>query len=236
MKEQSSPTRVEIAFFGYNVPWAHKIRQELINSEKTEYSSTSLPKLERSISQKLFNLRTLIDETNLEMININRELRRRKNEVEGNIKTGTVFIPEQPFKIAKILSFTEASISTLKSVCELLHRYSEDFYKFVLRKNKSELLKDINGKNIKLEWIDDLANIRNDLIHNYAAWLFFQETDTAFTFGLALPDDKSEKSWKGDSLTIDQLNKFFNEFEYSYAKLTDLLIEKLKEKRINKKG
>lgn len=236
MNKKFSPARVKIAFFGHNVPWAHKIRQELNNSEKTKYPSTSLPKLERSISQKLFNLRTLIDETNLEMININREIRRRKNEVDENIKAGTAFIPEQPFRITKILSFTEASISTIKSICEFLRKYSEDFYKIILGKDKSELLKDLKEKDIQLEWIDDIANIRNDLLHNYAAWLFFQETDTAYTFGLKLPDELRGKKWKGDSLTIDQLNKFFIDFEDSYTKLTDLLVEKIKEKRMNEKS
>ena len=200
MNKTAPPTIVKIAFFGHNVPWAHKIRQNLTNSDKEKYPSTPLPKLERSISQKLFNLKTLIDETNLEMININKELRRRKREVEENIKRGTVFIPEEPFRIIKILSFTEAVISTIKSICELLHRYSEDFYKIILGKNKSDLLEDMKGKNINLEWIDEIADIRNDLLHNYSAWLFFQETDTAYTFGLALPEEMQEKKWAGEEM------------------------------------
>lgn len=110
MTNTSPPQILKIAFFAHNVPWAHKIRQNLTDSEKESYPSTSFPKLERSISQKLFNLKTLIDEISLEMININRELRKRRNEVDENIKRGTAFIFEEPFRIIKILSFTEVYV------------------------------------------------------------------------------------------------------------------------------
>lgn len=230
MTNTQPPAILKIAFFAHNVPWAHKIRQNLTESEKERYPSTYLPKLERSISQKLFNLKTLIDETNLEMININRELRRRKEEVAENIRRDTAFVFEEPFRIIKILSFTEASISTTKTITELLHKYSEEFYEVILRKNRSDLLNDMEEKNIDIDWINEIADIRNDLLHNYAAWLFFQETDTAFTFGLALPEEMQGRNWESDSLTIDQLNNFFSDFQESYSKLTDLLVEKIQER------
>jgi len=230
MTKTPPPAILKIAFFAHNVPLIHKIRQNLTNSDEEKYHSTSLPKLERSISQKLFNLKTLIDETNLEMININRELRNRKSEVDENIKRGTVFIPEEPFRVIKILSFTEAAISTTKTISELLRKYSEEFYKIILGKSRSNLIKDMEDKNIDLKWIVKIADIRNDLLHNYAAWLFFQETDTAFTFGLALTDEIEGKNWESDSLTIDQLNSFFWDFNESYTKLADLLAGKVLER------
>lgn len=234
MNQNDSPRRLKIAFFAHNISWVYRIRKGLKNSKKQKYFSSSLPKLELSISQKLFNLKTLIEQTNLEMIHLNKELRRRKKEVIICMESDKAFLPEEPFRITKILSFTEASISTVKSLCELLHKYLDDFYKIVFMENKSEASKDLDEKKIDLDWIADAANIRNDFLHNYSAWLFFQETDTAFTFGLELPDGINNKNWSDDFITIDQLNKIFEDFEASYKKIILLLIEKINKNKSRK--
>lgn len=226
IKENPKPQKIKIVFIAPNIPWAHKILQNLRESEKNKYRSISLPTLARSISQKILNLQILLEKINEEMEILNVELIERKREIENCKKNDTAFSPAEKDRIILILSYTEASISISKVICELLHKYSKNFYKYILEKDESILKRDMKEKGINFDWIVDLKNIRNDLLHNYSAWMFFQETNNSYTFGLELPKNMKGKKWKRDSVTIEDINNFLRNLDGSYSKLTNLLVEK----------
>jgi len=223
--------RIEVTFFGHNVPFLYSIVAKLTDEEKKIRQEKFLGEMERSISKKRYILTTLVDDSNLELIEINKELMKRTDYVKDCIKNNTAYHPENEHHFHRILAYTEAALFQLKALCEIIKTYLFDFYEYYLKKSKVDCLSDLAKKAIDLAWIEDLGNLRNDLLHNYSSWIFLEETDSAFTFGLKLPHKFKLKSWQKDTVTVDDLNGFYSEFSISFNKIADLINEKIIEKR-----
>jgi len=227
MDKNNNLKKLKIEFTGHNVPWAYKIHARLNKEQEKEYLSAYLPSMIRSISLKYYNLSILTSLIQEEMKSINKELKNRQNEVEEYLEKNYAFSPTNRIRIIKILSFSESVIFTLKSLSELLYKYTEKFYKVVLKKNKNILKKDFKDNNIEQKCLDEMDNIRHELIHNQAAWLFFQKTNNNFTFGLELINDLQKKKDSKSVLTIQKLNEYLEEFHILYDKICNLLLEKI---------
>ena len=220
---------LKIEFVGHNVPWAYKIHAGLNKEQKKEYFATDLPSIIRSISQKRYNLTILTSLIREEMESINIELKKRQKDVEECIEKNHVYRPTDRTRIIKILSFCESVFFTLKSLSELLYKYTEKFYKVVLKKNKNVLEKDFENKNIEKKSIEELINIRDELIHNQAARLFFQKTNNHFTFGLELLNNLHKNKDRTNNLTTEKLDRYLEKFHILYDKIWKLLLEKIEE-------
>jgi len=225
---------LNIAFFARPAKWIYDILRELNPEQKKDYNNCPLYDLGVSISKKISLLRTLVSDVNLEMIEINRILRREKKEVEWCINNNKAFLFQDIHHIYRIYAYTEAVLTNTYSVVEFIFKYIKFIYKYIFGERLSNVKQELINNEIDIGWREDLKKIRNDLLHNYAAWVYFKKQNNHFKLVISLPNSIKKrggyKQFPNDVLDTDEINRILEEFSRFFDKVNEFLIEKIRDK------
>lgn len=235
MAELENQKLLHITYLIRNATWLYKVAQKVQEAgQSNKYNSSPLNNIGKSIDRKVASLRTLIQDSNLELIEINKILRKEKEKVDKCIKETKGYSFPEGFRIYRLLVYSEAALTNMKSAYDFIIMYLKIFYKKMFGEKPSILFEDLEKNKIKLAWVESLGDIRNDINHNYTTWLAFKKTDTAFNFVHLLPKPLETygnyKKFKGSILDTVMINEMIKDFMEFHEKTQDFLFKKIKEK------
>jgi hypothetical protein len=221
---------LNIAFFANQVPWAYKIISKMDETQKAIYSNSPLPEIVRSISRKQSIMRNIADNINLGMNKLNTLLKNNK-DADHCMQTGKALIFEDIHLIYSVLMYMEAFISTMKSCKDFLAKYAVIFNRLIINNNHyiaADFFNELEVKGLRRDWIDNLDDIRNDIEHNYSAWISFNKIGDNYILTLSLPKSlnkhKAHKKYQKDSLDTEELNGMINNYNNYFEKAIELLL------------
>jgi len=224
---------LNIAYFSTEVRWAYQVRQKMNKEQKKKFSNSELPDIERTISRKLSTIRILVDNTNLEMNEINRILREKQEGVDYCLKKQVAFVFEDIHHIYRVIAYFEATLIQMVAVVSLLMKYISTYYSQILsiKKGQSDVLGMLRQNGIDTEWKRELYFIRRIVTHSQTGWPSFEKMDTYFQLIINFPKSvrrmKEYRDYPYDSLGINKINDIFSNFSVFYNNVTEWFTKKL---------
>ena len=185
----------------------------------------------RSISKRISEIRVLVDDTVIEIGRIRKIINANREECELCIREGKAYVLPDVVHIYRILAYTESSLALLKSTVDLLFWSSIIIEKNILGKrgmNMTRLKAQMISAGLNLEWLENLDNIRDDLLHQYASWLMLTFDNGGVGIKLELPNvpktNRESKKYKKEYLDVLEINKILAGFSEFYVQAPDFLI------------
>jgi len=224
---------LEIAYFSHGISWAYKVRQKMNDSQKKKYTKLGLVDKERTISRKISLIKSLVNNTNLEMREINKNLRKEKDEVNLCLKEGKAFFFEEIYRIYRVIAYFESTLIQMVAVVEQLIAYISSYYRDILSKKiaLSDILKMLSRDGIDTEWKRELYFIRRIVTHSHTGWPSFKKMDTSFQLIFNFPKSikrmKDYKKYPYDSLETEKLNEILNKFQGFYRDVTEWFVNRV---------
>lgn len=222
-----------IAYFSTEIRWAYKVRRKMNNDQKNKYVKLGLVDIERTISRKISIIKSLVENTNIEMREINKNLREKKEDVDHCLKNDLAFNFEEIYRIYRVMAYFESTLIQMVSVVDQLITYMSTYYNHILsiKKGQSEVLEMLSQDGIDTEWKRELNFIRRIVIHSHTGWTSFKNMNTHFQLIVNFPKSirrmKDYKKYPYDSLGTDKINDILNKFQLFYQNVTEWFINKI---------
>ena len=197
-------TKLNISCQG-NSNWIYPILNKLNDSQRAIYKKSDLRELGISISTKLDMINYLVEEINAIILKLNIELKEDSAKIKQYLNESNIAYPVKNQKdIFILLAYMESVIFEMDSTKDLTIHYCIEFFNSVINDkiNEKRFIKLLNDSGLPDNWLTDLNNIRNDLIHNYAGWLTLYKNDESFRLAIELPEIKLKKHKKHDKKEI----------------------------------
>lgn len=222
-----------IAYFSTEIRWAYKVRRKMNNDQKNKYVKLGLVDIERTISRKISIIKSLVENTNIEMREINKNLREKKEDIDHCLKNDLAFNFEEIYRIYRVMAYFESTLIQMVSVVDQLITYMSTYYNHILsiKKGQSEVLEMLSQDGIDTEWKRELNFIRRIVIHSHTGWTSFKKMSTHFQLIVNFPKSirrmKDYKKYPYDSLGTDKINDILNKFQLFYQNVTEWFINKI---------
>ena len=211
---------LNIVYFSNRVEWAYQIRGKMKEDQKKIFCKTELPDIERTISRKISTIEILIENINMEMKEINKILSEKQEEVNNCLKEQKAFhFRDNLHHIYRIIAYFEATLIQMVAVIDLLIKYISTYYIKILknRKGQKDILGMLRRDGINIEWKRELYFLRRIVTHYYTAWLSLKKERNYFQLIINFPSSirrlKDYKFFKYDTLSINEINKIFRNFD-----------------------
>ena len=210
--------KLNIAYFSTKVRWAYQVRQKMNDQQKKRFSNSELPDIERTISRKLSLIRILVDNTNLEMGEINRILHEHNEDILYCINSHKALVFENIYLIYRVLAYFEAILIQMKATVDLLIKYISIFYCQILlnKKGQTDILEAIKEDGIDIDWRKELYFLRRIVTHMQTGWPSFENMGTYYQLVIDFPKSvrrmKEYEEFPYDRLGTDKMNEIFNNF------------------------
>lgn len=224
---------LKIAYFSREVRWAHQVRRKMDEEQKKKYAKSGLSDIERTISRKISLIKSLVENTNLEMREINKILREKKGEVAHCLKTKKALIFEEIYRIYRIIGYFESTLIQMVAVVDQLMSYISMYYSQILsiKKGQSDVLEMLSQDGIDIEWKKELYFIRRIVTHSHTGWTSFEKMDTHFQLIINFPKSirrmKDYKEYPYDSIGTVKINEIFHNFQAFYKDVTGWFVNKI---------
>lgn len=231
---------LNIAFFARPAAWMYKVKNHLTDEQKREYFSSPLPDLAFSIARKFELVKTCVNNAILESHEINKLLKQDEKNVNHCISTGKAYVFSDIHHIYNMIAYTEAVLTNTKSCIGFIISYIKQFYRVILRqkiKKFSDLKLLLADNSISIDWKEDLDKIRNDLIHNHSAWIFFLKTNYHHKLVLSLPKSIRRRGgyiqFPHDTFDTDDINSILREFQKFFSQFENFIVNKIEASKLS---
>lgn len=227
---------LKLAYFD-RTTWIYPIVNELNEQIRKKYRSSDAKELGLSISTKLQLIYLIISRINDGISILKKEIKSKKDEVAICLQEDKALLISNEETAFLILADTELLFFEMKSIYDLLVKYSAQFNKILFNQTIRKL--DFNNrcknKGMGTDWNKYLDNIRNDFIHNYTGWLAFRKNGGNFDLLIELPDmqDKGCKKHNEEYLAQNEINRVVKDFHKFLGITRDILVEDIRKYKNN---
>ena len=183
---------LNIAYHSTNVWWwAYQIRRKMNEDQIKRFRNSELADIERTISRKISTIKIFIENTNMELREINRILREKQEVVNCCLKEQKAFVfsDNDILHIYKIIAYFEATLIQMVAIIDLLIKYISNYYSKILRNKKGQkaILEMLSKDGIDIEWKKELYFIRRIVTHSYTGWPSFKKEKNYFQLIINFP-------------------------------------------------
>jgi len=236
MSENRKRKILHITYIAENAYWFNRVFQKMNDTQKEKYKKARLHELRNSILLKLYLVKVLIPEINLEAVKIY-DLFKRNNEKVNNCINGNFGFSFRigDNRIYRILAFIEAILIELKSATDLIIKYFSKFYThiFLEKKGEKSIIKELENSGVGLAWREELNYIRCGFLHHYSGWVSFEKLNNTYKLLINLPKSvrrfKQYQKFPYDELNEKKINEILNEFSSFNDGAFGFLVKKIHE-------
>ncbi len=224
---------LNIAYFSREIRWAYQVRKKMDDNQKRKYAKLGLVDLERTISRKISLIKSLVENTNLEMDKINENLREKTEDVDHCLEEGKAFLFDEIHRIYRVISYFESTMIQMVAIVDQLMTYISTYYSQILsiKKGQRDILEMLNQDGIDTEWKRELYFIRRIVTHSHTGWTSFEKMDTHFQLIIDFPKSirrmKDYKDYPYDSLGTEKINEIFSKFQDFYKDVTEWFVNNI---------
>jgi hypothetical protein len=204
------------------ITWLYPIYNRLNRTNSTalkanhgKWESTELPELSLAVATKLVLLRTVVGRFNSDYQRLIEKIGENEEQIERNIKTGTVWtVPDEtlPFQLVADI---DAFIFETRSAYEILGKYVTALFQLLFGRNLSEqdLKEVLQHSGLDHAWTFLLQEERKLFFHNTAPWIAVALSESGTQYELIiLRRNARTLDEPEDYATLSQYNDIYNGF------------------------
>jgi hypothetical protein len=219
------------------ITWLYPIHNRLNRTKSTalkanhgKWESTELPELSLAVATKLVLLRTIVGRFNSDYQRLLEKIGENVEQIERNIKTGTVWtVPDEtlPFQLVADI---DAFIFETRSAYEILGKYVTALFRLLFGRDLSEqdLKEVLQHSGLDHTWTFLLQEERKVFFHNTAPWIAVALSESGTQYELIiLRRNARTLDEPEDYATLSQYNDIYNGFMAALEQLQSHILSEI---------
>jgi hypothetical protein len=219
------------------ITWLYPIYNRLnstnsvaLKANHRKWESTELPELSLALATKLALVRTVVGRFNLDYQRLLEKIGENEDQIERNIKTGTVWtVPDEtlPFRLVADI---DAFIFETRSAYEILGKYVIALFQLLFgrRLTEQDLKEVLQHSGLDHTWTFLLQEERKLFFHNTAPWIAAALSESGTKYELIiLRRNARTLNEPEDYATLSQYNDIFNGFMAALERLQSHILAEI---------
>ena len=218
------------------ITWLYPIYNRLnrtnsraLKANHKRWESTELPELSLAVATKLVLLRTVVGRFNSDYQRLLQQIGENEEQIERNIKTGTVWtVPNEtlPFQLVADI---DAFIFETRSAYEILGKYITALFQLLFgrRLTEQDLKEVLQRSGLDHTWTFLLQEERKLFFHNTAPWIAVAVSESGKYELIVLRRNARTLDEPEDYATLSQYNDIFNGFMAALERLQSHILAEI---------
>jgi hypothetical protein len=219
------------------ITWLYPIYNRLngttsaaLKANHCKWESTELPELSLAVATKLVLLRTVVSRFNSDYRRLLDTITENKEQIERNIKTGTVWTPPDEALPFQLVADIDAFIFETRSAYEILGKYITALFQLLFgrRLTEQDLKQVLRNSGLDHAWTFLLQQERKLFFHNTAPWIAVGLSESGNQYELIiLRRNARTLDEPEDYATLSQCNDIFNGFMAALERLRSHILAEI---------
>ena len=207
----------------------NRTNSSALKANHKRWESTELPELSLAVATKLVLLRTVVGRFNSDYQRLLQQIGENEEQIERNIKTGTVWtVPDEslPFQLVADI---DAFIFETRSAYEILGKYITALFQLLFgrRLTEQDLKEVLRRSGLDHTWTFLLQEERKLFFHNTAPWIAVAVSESGKYELIVLRRNARTLDEPEDYATLSQYNDIFNGFMAALERLQSHILAEI---------